>query len=192
MKISLIAAISNNRVLGNQGKIPWESKADMLHFKSTTSGKPVIMGYNTWVSLGRKAGLPNRLNVVVTNSHFAELQNKISQDEVLDKVIVVKDLTEAISVCENFKDIWGEEIWIIGGAQIYKEAITSGIVDEIVLTRFSDLDVEGDTFLMEFETLTNAKGELLYELEGEVEIVKGVEPPMRIERYKRVTDSPYI
>lgn len=192
MKISLIAAISNNRVLGNQGKIPWNSSTDMLHFKNTTNGKPVIMGYNTWVSLDRKAGLPNRLNVVITNSHFDELQNQISQDGVIDKVMVVKDLSSAISACENLKDVWGDELWIIGGAQIYKQAITSGIVDEIVLTRFPTLDVEGDTFLIEFESLKNENGKLIYALNDEIEVFKDAEPPMQIERYNKAREFQQI
>jgi len=66
MKISLVVAMANNRVIGRRGRLPWKIPADMKHFKKTTMGKPVIMGRKTYESIG--VALPGRTNIVVTRN----------------------------------------------------------------------------------------------------------------------------
>lgn len=186
MKISLIAAITNNRVLGNKGTIPWKSDADMRHFKNMTTGKPVIMGYNTWISLNRSKGLPDRLNVVVTDRHLEAVSADIMAAGAQEQVIVASTLDAAILGCAKLQHLWGEEIWIIGGAKLYEQSLLSGIIDEVVLTRFPELEVEGDTFLIEFEALTDENGELMYELINEPKLLQDTEPLMQLEYYARL------
>jgi dihydrofolate reductase len=85
MKITLIAAVSENNIIGQEGKIPWRLPADLVHFKRETLGKPIVMGRLTHEAIGRN--LPNRINVVMSrNSYNAEGCVVVhSVEEVLDK-----------------------------------------------------------------------------------------------------------
>ena len=71
MKIAMIAAMANNRVIGKDNQMPWHMPADLAHFKRTTLGKPVIMGRKTYESIGR--ALPGRLNIVITTDTSYQL-----------------------------------------------------------------------------------------------------------------------
>lgn len=107
MKISLIAAVSLNNVIGSDGKIPWRLRDDFLWFKSKTLNRHVIMGSKTYESLGKP--LPQRTNIVISrNSSFNA------------KCQVVTNLQQAFNICElNGED----EVFIIGGSKIYELAI---------------------------------------------------------------------
>lgn len=132
-KITLIAAMSENRVIGANNDIPWHIPEDFAFFKAYTSHKPVIMGRKTWDSLPRKP-LPNRRNMVIT-------RQKNWQEEGAE---VFSDLTNAIVACAS-----EEEIIIMGGAQIYEQAI--GLATDLRLTEVK-LSVSGDAF---FPKLSN-------------------------------------
>lgn len=106
----LIVATDDKSGIGKNGTIPWASRADMKHFKETTTGNTVLMGYNTFKSLGFKP-LPNRKNVVILNAGRAvppELQD--SGAEILYNTEVYEYLCTST-----------ESIYLIGGAAIYKE-----------------------------------------------------------------------
>lgn len=108
MKITLIAGIGKNNELGAGNKLLWDLPADMKHFRTTTKGKPVIMGRKTFESIGRP--LPKRRNIVITrNTDFS-----------VTGVETVSSLEEALSITAS-----EEEVFIIGGAQIYELAIDS-------------------------------------------------------------------
>ncbi|MEG0498721.1 MAG: dihydrofolate reductase, partial [Alistipes sp.] len=113
--ISIIVAVAENGVIGDKNALLWHISEDLRHFKAITSGHPVVMGRKTWESLGRP--LPNRTNVVITH-----------QDLQIDGCLVVHSLAEAVA-------LFGvdEEIFIIGGAQIYAEALA--VADHLYLTR---------------------------------------------------------
>ena len=126
-RIALVAARAANGVIGAKGSIPWNIPADLRRFRSLTIGKPCIMGRKTWESLPRMP-LPGRLNIVVTrDSRFhapgAEVANS---------------LEAAISRGE--KEV-SEEIAVIGGAEIYREAMPRA--DVIYLTEVH-ADFRGD------------------------------------------------
>ncbi|WP_298943283.1 type 3 dihydrofolate reductase [uncultured Psychromonas sp.] len=125
MKISMIVAMANNRVIGLDNQMPWHLPADLQHFKKTTLGKPVIMGRKTYDSIGR--ALPGRLNIVV------------SRDEnlAIAGVTCVTSVEEAIRAAEGV-----EEVMIIGGATIYEYFLK--VANRLYLT-FIDLDTKGDT-----------------------------------------------
>ncbi len=124
-KISLIAAMANNRVIGKDNDMPWHMPADLQHFKKVTMGKPVVMGRKTFESIGRP--LPGRQNVVIT-------RNKSWQQK---GVTVVSSPQEALNVLAE-----SSEVMIIGGGNIYREFLSQA--DELYLTKI-DLEVEGDT-----------------------------------------------
>jgi len=132
-RLSLIAAIAENGCIGINNKLPWYLPEDLKYFKAVTSGKPVIMGRSTFESLGRP--LPNRTNIVITrNRDF----------QAAEGVRIVHSLDDALRVAESVAHIAGnEEVVIIGGAQIYAEALPR--VQRMYLTEVKKL-VEGDAF----------------------------------------------
>ncbi|NBX66274.1 MAG: dihydrofolate reductase [Proteobacteria bacterium] len=108
MKISLIAAVSENNVIGDGEKLLWHIPEDFRYFKSTTMGKPIIMGRRTYDSIGRP--LPGRLNIVITRN----------SDWKADGITTAASLEEAIKTAEK-QNV--SEIFVIGGGQIYAQAL---------------------------------------------------------------------
>ena len=105
MIISLIAAMSPERVIGREGKLPWHSPTDLAHFKSTTMGHPVVMGRKTFDSIGQP--LPGRKTIVLSRT-LDELQG----------CVVVHSLQEALAAAEG-----DEELFIIGGEEVFRQAL---------------------------------------------------------------------
>ena len=105
--ISIIVAISENNAIGKNNQLLWHLPADLKHFKTITSGHPIIMGRKTYDSIGRP--LPNRKNIVITRQ----------KDLVIEGVHIVNSMEEALSLCAN-----ENEVFIIGGAEIYKSALS--------------------------------------------------------------------
>ena len=128
--IGLVVAHSKNRVIGKDGKIPWDIKEDKQRFKAITSNHVVVMGRRTYEEIGRP--LPNRINVIVSNTKVYEGDN----------LYTVKSLSEAI---ERFKD---HDIYIAGGSRLYQEALD--IVDVMYITEV-DVLIDGDTYFPEFD-----------------------------------------
>ena len=122
--VSLIVAIAENGVIGDKNSLLWNIREDMRRFRTTTSGHPVVMGRKTYDSIGRP--LPKRTNVVITRSDIS-----------IEGCQVVHSLEEAISLFPQ-----DEEIFIIGGAQIYEQALP--LVDRLYLTVVHRA-YEGDT-----------------------------------------------
>ena len=137
MYISLIWAMSRNRVIGRDNTLPWRLPLDMKHFMSSTLGKPVIMGRKTLESM--KSPLPGRTNIVLTTNRTYER----------DGVKVVHDLDAALQLAEAQCEIDGQdEIMIIGGADIY--ALALPLAHRLYITHV-EADVEGDVFFPEFD-----------------------------------------
>ena len=137
MQLNLIYARTRNGVIGNKGGLPWHLPEDLAHFKRTTLGCPVIMGRKTWDSLPPKfRPLPGRTNVVITR--------QIDWHE--DGALPANNMLEALSICEHMSIILDpspEQVWVIGGAQIYAEALP--FAKRIIVTDI-DSDFEGDAF----------------------------------------------
>ena len=134
MRLKLIVAYAKNRTIGLDNALPWKLPGDLAHFKRTTLGCPIIMGRKTWDSLGRP--LPGRTNIVVTR----DASRKIAGAEV------VNSLADAIHLVRD-----SEQAFIIGGAQIYQEALP--LADSIIATEVQ-ADIKGDAF---FAPLDNAQ-----------------------------------
>lgn len=132
MKISMIAAMANNRIIGKDKQMPWHLPADLKHFKATTLGKPVIMGRKTYESIGR--ALPGRTNIVITNS----------TEYTLSDAIVVNSCESALKVASQGAD----EVMVIGGGAIYEAFLP--IAEQLFLT-FIDLTTDGDTLFPDYE-----------------------------------------
>lgn len=130
--ISLVSAIGRNRELGKDNKLLWDIPEDMKHFRELTSGHPVIMGRKTFESIGRP--LPNRTNIVVSRD----------PNYVAPKCIAVDSLQKAI---ERAKQVEQDEIFVIGGGQIYEQAMP--LADKLYLT-IVDADFEADTFFPDY------------------------------------------
>jgi dihydrofolate reductase len=118
MEIRIVVAASEDNFIGIDNQLPWHLPEDLRFFKKMTTGMPVVMGKNTWLSLGR--ALPNRLNIVISSS----LNN------LPEGVLRFDSLENAIA---HLKTQGNETISIIGGGQIYKAALP--LTDVVYLTR---------------------------------------------------------
>lgn len=125
MKISMVAAMAKDRVIGKDNAMPWHLPADFAWFKKVTMGKPIVMGRKTFESIGRP--LPGRQNIVISRN----------PDFTAEGVTVVSDIAAAQSAAGDV-----EELMIIGGGSIYEACLP--LADRLYLT-FIDLTVEGDT-----------------------------------------------
>ena len=142
MKISLIVAFDENRLIGRDNGLPWHLPADLKHFKSLTMGHYMIMGRKTFESIGKP--LPGRTSVIITRQ----------TDYVAEGCIVTQNFTEAMMSCTG-----QSEIFIIGGAQIFE--CTLPLADKLYITQIHH-GVEGDTF---FPEINIAEWELISEEE---------------------------
>lgn len=131
-KISIIAAIGKNRELGKKNKLLWHIPDDLPRFKKLTLGHPIVMGRKTFESIGRP--LPNRTNIVVTRDSSYEVEG----------VVVVHSIEKAI---EEAKKKDKEEIFVIGGGQIYEQALP--FADRLYLT-IVDAQAEADTYFPDY------------------------------------------
>ncbi|MFV3287566.1 dihydrofolate reductase [Pseudomonas sp. NY11955] len=139
LPLSLIAAYAENRVIGIDNSMPWHLPGDFKYFKATTLGKPIIMGRKTWDSLGRP--LPGRLNIVVSRQPGLELAG----------AEVFASLEEALVRAEQWAREQGvEELMLIGGAQLYGQALEKGLVSRMYLTRV-EMAPEGDAWFPAFD-----------------------------------------
>ncbi len=137
--ISLIVAMDKNRAIGKKGALPWKLSADLKKFKEVTSGHSIIMGRKTYDSIGR--ALPKRTNIVITRSPGL-LGGSTSK---LGDVHQVSNLMEAIGMA-SFNE-GGEEIFIIGGGEIFKEAIE--MADRLYVTEVDTAVKDADVFFPE-------------------------------------------
>ncbi len=135
MKISAIAVVTKNRVLGKDNRLLFHVPGDLPRFKKITSGYPVIIGRKTFESKEiNKRALPNRVNIVITRD----------QGYRAEGVMVAGSVGEAIEKASEKEEY---EIFIIGGGQIYKEAWP--FIDKLYLT-VVDVEVEGDTYFPDY------------------------------------------
>jgi dihydrofolate reductase len=143
MQLNLIYARARNGVIGKQGTLPWHLPEDLAHFKRTTLGCPVIMGRKTWDSIPIKfRPLPGRTNVVISR--------RLDWHE--NGALPANNMLEALSICEHMSIILDpspDQVWVIGGAQIYTEALP--LAKRIVVTEI-DADFEGDAFAPQLGT----------------------------------------
>jgi dihydrofolate reductase len=132
MRLSAIVAMSENRVIGVQNRLPWHLPADLRHFKQITLGKPIIMGRKTFDSIGRP--LPGRENIIITRDPHFQAQG----------CRVVHSIDEALAAVSHC-----EEVFIIGGAELFKQ--TMPCMQRLYLTIIHH-EFAGDAFFENFDS----------------------------------------
>ena len=131
MRIALIVAMAENRVIGRNNQLPWRIPADLRHFKTLTMGKPIIMGRKTYESIGRP--LPGRNNIVITGDSLYQAEG----------CQVVHSIDQALAAAGSC-----EEAMIIGGANLYRQTFKNA--ERLYLTLVK-AEPEGDTWFPEIE-----------------------------------------
>ena len=137
MRKALIVAMSRNRVIGRNNKLPWYLPGDLKYFKQATMGKPIIMGRRTWESIGK--ALPGRLNIVVSSKEL-ELPPGVAKVETLDEAF---KKAEAQAMLDGV-----DEVMVIGGGQVYEAVLPD--IDRIYITQVH-AEIEGDAFFPEID-----------------------------------------
>ena len=134
MKLTLIAAVARNGVIGREGDLPWRLSADLKHFKARTLGHPIIMGRKTWESLPKRP-LRKRLNIVLSRS----------ADYPAEGAALVDSMEAALAVA---REAGAEHAFVIGGQSIYAAALP--LADGLAITHV-DVEIEGDAFFPEVD-----------------------------------------
>lgn len=116
----ILAVDRANKIGWSTGELPWKLPVDMRRFKELTTGQIVVMGHNTFKSLNRPNGLPNRRNFILTRANYADIKGQYGDVEVISD----------LSYFARFQ----EPVWVCGGAQIYNDAIDRQLIDVIHLT----------------------------------------------------------
>lgn len=127
--IALIAAYAKNRVIGNNGRIPWKIQGEQKRFRELTTGNVVIMGRRTFEEIGKP--LPDRTTIVVSSTKKFSGEN----------CYTVSSLQEAIKLAGN------RDIYVSGGAKLYEEALP--IAEKMYITEI-DMVIDGDTYFPQF------------------------------------------
>ncbi|MGQ0540773.1 MAG: dihydrofolate reductase, partial [Blastocatellia bacterium] len=130
MAIIGIVAIAENYAIGKDGKLPWHYSADLRHFKETTTGHAIVMGSNTWRSIGKP--LPNRLNIVLSRS---------AQIDMADNLIFLRSEKEAIDLAKYLKC----DLFVIGGSKTYREF--ADVTDQWIVTEAPLAVEDADVFM---------------------------------------------
>ncbi len=130
-RVSVIAALARNRVIGIENRLPWRLPEDLAHFKALTLNHPVLMGRKTFESLGRP--LPGRTNIVITRN----------ADYKPDGCLVADSIPAAIALCKD-----ADELFFIGGAELYAQAIP--LADRLYLTEV-DIEAKGDAWFPDYD-----------------------------------------
>ncbi len=133
MSITLVVAMAHNRVIGNGNQLPWHLPEDLKHFKALTTGHCLIMGRKTFDSIGK--ALPNRRTIVVTRQSDWQHAGCETADSIESAIAAAKSNPE-------------QRIFIVGGAQIYAQAL--GLADCVVATEI-DLTVQGDAWFPQLD-----------------------------------------
>lgn len=131
--INIVVAKASNNVIGAKNDLIWHLPNDLKHFKSLTSGHPIIMGRKTFESLGRP--LPNRTNIVVTRD----------QNWNAEGIEITSSLVKAIETAKKID----EDVYIIGGGNIYKQAME--FTDVLYITEVHH-EFDGDTYFPEIDS----------------------------------------
>ena len=137
VKVSLIAAVAENGVIGKDGKLPWHIRSEFQYFRNTTVGRPIVMGRKSFESLGKP--LPKRANIIVTRDKgFA-----------VEGAIVTHSLEEGINIARGIAEKDGvDELFIGGGSEIYRLSLPGA--DRLYLTEVH-MKPQGDTLFPAFD-----------------------------------------
>lgn len=130
--VTVIAAIAKNNALGKDNDLIWHLPADLKRFKKVTTGHHILMGRNTYESIGKP--LPNRTSVIITRR----------DDYFVDGCLIANSIEDAIKMVED------DEVFIIGGAQIYQQVLDKNLADRLDITIVHE-EFEADVFFPEID-----------------------------------------
>lgn len=127
--IKMIVAVDQGNAIGwADGRLPWKIPYDMKRFREKTTGGTVVMGRTTYQTLNMPDGLPNRRNVVLTRRPYSEVRGQFGNVEIISSMDWV------LQAEQRGGTVQGKDLWIIGGASVYAEAIERQMVDELHVT----------------------------------------------------------
>jgi len=133
-RVSLVVAHDDNLGIGKKNQLLFRISADLKRFKALTMGHPMIMGRKTYESIGRV--LPGRTNIIITRN----------PDFKIEGATIVNSLTTALDLAKTLDD---KEIFIIGGGEIFKQAMESGMIDKLYVTKVKG-DFNAEIFFPEY------------------------------------------
>ena len=134
MRLSIVVAMDDNRLIGSNNQLPWHLPADLAYFKKLTTGKSILMGRKTYDSIGRP--LPNRRNIVITRN----VEISIPGCEVISSIESALEITKG-----------DKEVMVIGGASLCKQLLPK--INRLYITKI-DGEFEGDVFFPEYDDIS--------------------------------------
>lgn len=157
MKLTLVAAVAENGVIGADEEMPWHYPEDLKHFKRTTVGHPVIMGRTTYESIEQRLGgpLPDRTNIVLSRRESLDLP---------DGAVHASDVESALDTAEPAPGPGGDAVYVVGGATVYETFLEHA--DELIITEIPETPA-GDVYFPEIgseweEHHRESNGELIF------------------------------
>lgn len=131
--VSIICAIAKNRAIGKNNELLWRIPEDLRYFKKKTGGHTVIMGKNTYLSIGR--ALPDRINIIITSDSQFQAPN----------CLIAASVEDALNLAKKKEK---KEIFIIGGGMIYRQTIS--LADKLYLTVINKAAADADAFFPDY------------------------------------------
>ncbi len=167
MTVYSIAAVAENKAIGKNNDLIWKLPDDMKFFKDSTLNQVIITGRKNYESIPHNfRPLPNRINIILTRDRNYQAEG----------AVICHSLSDAIDYCEKHNH---ESVYVIGGGQVYREALKEGLVDVMLITQVH-AEFEADTFYPEFE-----KSEWTKEIISEHGIDERHDYPFTIEKWTK-------
>lgn len=146
MQKNIIAAVADNMAIGRDNELLWHISADMKYFRRVTMGCPIIMGYKTWLSIGRP--LPGRRNIVITKSHFDAPESVVQVPDVASAFAAAEEVQVNAAAAQEIQataaQCSADQCFIIGGAKTYERTIAQA--DKLYITHVHTSVPDADAF----------------------------------------------
>lgn len=146
MQKNIIAAVADNMAIGRDNELLWHISADMKYFRRVTIGCPIIMGYKTWLSIGRP--LPGRRNIVITKSHFDAPESVVQVPDVASAFAAVQEVQVNAAAAQEIQTVAAQcsagQCFIIGGAKTYERTLAQA--DKLYITHVHTSVPDADAF----------------------------------------------
>lgn len=146
MQKNIIAAVADNMAIGRDNELLWHISADMKYFRRVTMGCPIIMGYKTWLSIGRP--LPGRWNIVITKSHFDAPESVVQVPDVASAFVAAEEVQVNAAAAQEIQATAAQcsagQCFIIGGAKTYERTLAKA--DKLYITHVHTSVPDADAF----------------------------------------------
>lgn len=146
MQKNIIAAVADNMAIGRDNELLWHISADLKYFRRVTMGWPIIMGYKTWLSIGRP--LPGRRNIVITKSHFDAPESVVQVPDVASAFVAAEEVQVNAADAQEIQAAAAQcsagQCFIIGGAKTYERTLAQA--DKLYITHVHTSVPDADAF----------------------------------------------